>query len=185
MSIAIEEAYLYCPRCGGPTTEKGSVPFRCGDCGFSIFFGPVAAVGGLIVDELGRLLLVRRARNPGKGKWGLPGGFVDRGETIEQALAREVVEETQLRLKTTELMVTFPNQYDYQGVVAPVIDLFYVCRAVDPNAIHLEPTELDHFEWAIPTEKHLADMAFVSNRRAIEFWMATVRDRRSRDQQPS
>lgn len=176
MSIGIEEAYLYCPRCGGPTSEKGSIPFRCSDCGFSIFFGPVAAVGGLIVNEKGELLLVRRARDPGKGKWGLPGGFVDRGETIEQALAREVAEETKLRLASTELLVTFPNKYDYQGVVAPVIDLFYVCRSAAPHVIELEPTELDHFEWAIPTKTHLDDMAFVSNRRAIEFWMATVTD---------
>ncbi|MEO1616386.1 MAG: NUDIX domain-containing protein, partial [Planctomycetota bacterium] len=83
--IPIEQAYHFCPRCGAAAESVGQVPFQCGKCGFSHYFGPVAAVGGLIVNDADELLLVRRARDPGKGKWGLPGGFVDRGETIEQA----------------------------------------------------------------------------------------------------
>ena len=72
-SKSIETAYLFCPRCGTEAVAVGSVPFRCGQCGFANFFGPVAAVGGLVINDAGELLLVRRARDPGKGKWGLPG----------------------------------------------------------------------------------------------------------------
>jgi ADP-ribose pyrophosphatase len=172
MSIPIEQAFQYCPRCATKHDDPGRVPFRCGECGFAVFFGPVAAVGGLIVNATGQLLLVRRARDPGKGKWGLPGGFVDREETIEEALTREVYEETRLRLDTTELLVTFPNRYDYSGVVTSVIDLFYVCRAADPISVELEAAELDEFAWVMPTRAHLDKMAFPSNRRAIEFWMS-------------
>lgn len=171
MTIPIEQAFLYCPRCATKHADPGKVPFRCGKCGFTQFFGPVAAVGGLIVNDANELLLVRRARDPGKGKWGLPGGFVDRGETIEDALSREVYEETQLRLKTIELLVTFPNQYNYHGIVSEVIDLFYVCRAADPITIVLEQSELESFVWVHPTQEHLVNMAFVSNRRAVEHWM--------------
>lgn len=170
MTIPIEQAFLHCPRCATKHHQPGNVPFRCGNCEFTLFFGPVAAVGGLIVNEANELLLVRRARDPGKGKWGLPGGFVDRGETIEEALSREVYEETQLRLKTTELLVTFPNRYNYRGIVSDVIDLFYVCRAVDPMSIVLERSELESFSWVHPSSEHLTNMAFVSNRRAIECW---------------
>ena len=147
------------------------MPFRCSSCGFSNFFGPVAAVGGLIVNDAGELLLVRRAREPGKGKWGLPGGFVDRGESIEEALLREIEEETQLRVSHVEYLTSQPNSYCYHGVVAPVVDLFYVCRIEPGQSLQLAPDELEHFEWSRPTAEHLDNMAFPSNRIALEFWM--------------
>ena len=47
------------------------------------FFGPFVAVGGLVINDKGQLLMVRRAKDPGKGKLGLPGGFIDAGEAVE------------------------------------------------------------------------------------------------------
>lgn len=166
----IENAYLHCPRCAANNPAPGTVPFKCPECGFASFFGPVAAVGGLIVNEAGKLLLVRRARNPGKGKWGLPGGFVDRTETVEAALRREVLEETGLSLTSTDYLISYPNQYNYQGVVAAVIDFFYVCRAESDSPLQLAEDELDAFEWVIPTANYLDNMAFESNRHAVELW---------------
>ena len=167
-SIPIEAAYCYCPRCGAKNPNVGEVPFRCQQCSMSSFFGPVAAVGGIVTNDSGEILLVRRARDPGKGCWGLPGGFVDRGETVEHALAREVKEETQLEVTTSRLLMSYPNQYDYRGVVAPVIDLFFCCEVRSPDQIFLAADELDHHVWAHPTAEHLNNMAFHSNRIAIE-----------------
>lgn len=56
---------------------------------------PELSVGAVIIDD-DRLLLVRRARPPGLGRWSLPGGRVERGETLAEALVREVAEETGL-----------------------------------------------------------------------------------------
>ena len=173
MTVGIEEVFKYCPRCGEPHPQPGAIPFRCGECGFTMWFGPVAAVGGLILNDSGEMLLVRRARDPGKGMWGLPGGFVDRGETVEEALTREVTEETSLRVTRTELLVTYPNEYNYHGVVSPVIDLFYLCHVETPVKIVLAEDELESYEWTVPTKDHLANMAFPSNRRAIEYWLQT------------
>ncbi|MAI30150.1 MAG: DNA mismatch repair protein MutT [Planctomycetaceae bacterium TMED240] len=171
-SESIEKTCRFCPRCGREAEDQGCVPFRCTQCGFANFFGPVAAVGGLVTNQQGELLLVRRAREPGKGKWGLPGGFVDRDETIEQALSREVLEETNLHVSEATYLTSFPNLYDYAGVVSPVIDLFYLCHVIDQAAIQLADGELDSFMWVKPTPKHLSEMAFPSNRRAIERWLS-------------
>ncbi len=171
MTINIEDTYQFCPRCGTEHASPGAVPFHCDQCDFAQFFGPVAAVGGLVTNDRGRLLLVRRARDPGKGLWGLPGGFVDRGETVEQALVREIWEETQLKVESMQLLMTFPNHYNYRGVISPVIDSFYVCQILDTSQLQLEQAELDDFVWTIPTHEHLDQMAFASNRRAIEVWL--------------
>lgn len=170
--IQIESAYRYCPRCGQPNHRVGQIPFRCARCGMSAFFGPVAAVGALVTNDQDQLLLVRRARDPGKGCWGLPGGFVDRNETVESALAREVREETQLIITSSELLMTHPNEYNYRGVVAPVIDLFYRCQVESPREISLAPDELDYHIWAHPTAEHLDKMAFESNRIAIRYLLS-------------
>ncbi len=88
---------------------------------------------------------------------GAAGGFVDRNETIDEALAREVKEETQLVISSCELLMTHPNQYNYQGVVAPVIDLFYCCEVESPDQISLAVDELDHHVWIHPTAQHLEE----------------------------
>jgi 8-oxo-dGTP diphosphatase len=60
-------------------------------------------VGGITFDRAGRLLVIRRARDPGRGLWSLPGGRVEPGETDHQAVIREMLEETGLRVVPTTL----------------------------------------------------------------------------------
>ena len=171
-SVPIENAFNFCPRCGTKNTAVGTIPFRCESCEHTEFFGPVAAVGALVCNSENQLLLVRRARDPGKGRWGLPGGFVDRGEPVEAALAREVLEETELVVTACKFLMTYPNQYKYRGVVGQVIDLFFVCDVENHNQVTLAPDELSEFAWIDSSSEHLADMAFPSNRIAVDAWIA-------------
>ena len=76
--------YRFCPRCGGALERrvlKATEPERpvCRECGFVFYIDPKVAVGTIIRDADDRLVLVRRAIEPGYGKWVFPGGYVDRG----------------------------------------------------------------------------------------------------------
>jgi ADP-ribose pyrophosphatase YjhB (NUDIX family) len=63
---------------------------------------PIIGVGGIIFQQ-GRVLLVRRGREPGLGQWSIPGGVVNTGETLKEAVVREVFEETHLEVEVLAL----------------------------------------------------------------------------------
>ena len=116
------------PSCGG-TLESRSLkagdPDRliCASCGFVFYLDPKVAVGTIISDGDGRILLVRRAIEPGYGKWVFPGGYVDRGEQILAAAQREAREESGLAVRVEDLV----DIYSYAGRT-PIIIVFAATR---------------------------------------------------------
>jgi ADP-ribose pyrophosphatase len=151
--------------------KPGLHPFRCGSCGFTHFFGPVSAVGAITTDADGRVLLLERAKDPGKGLYGLPGGFIDAGETAEQALEREVREEVGLRIRSIRYLATFPNEYVYQGFILPVTDMFFVMEAETFDDLAPGDDEVSGWIFCKPGRRELKRMAFESNRRAMELFL--------------
>ena len=96
----------FCERCGGPLEERrvGGVyrPY-CSPCRRVVFIDPkVAAV--VLVRSGGKLVMVRRAIDPALGRWSFPSGYVDRGESVEEAAVREVKEETGLEIRLDGLV---------------------------------------------------------------------------------
>ncbi|MBD3267434.1 NUDIX domain-containing protein, partial [bacterium] len=94
-----KDIFQFCPHCGArdfhPASAKKNV---CGACGFNYYFNPVGAAAAIILDALDRILLIRRAKEPAKGTYDLPGGFIDFHETIESGLRREIREEVGLEV---------------------------------------------------------------------------------------
>ncbi len=167
----IRKAWNFCPHCGSPPPKSGKHPFVCESCGFTHFFGPVSAVGAIATDSDGQVLLLVRAKDPGKGMYGLPGGFIDPGETAEQALRREVLEEVQLEVTSYRYLASFSNEYDYRGFVLPVTDMFFVVEVETFDAINAADGEIEGWHFCHPGKRELKRMAFTSNRLAMELFL--------------
>lgn len=102
------ENYKFCPQCGGDLEErllKKGDPKRlvCTSCGFIFYIDPKLAVLALVPYQ-GGLVMVRRAIEPGYGLWVVPGGFVDVGERVEEAVVRETLEEANLTVRVVRLL---------------------------------------------------------------------------------
>ena len=142
----------------------------CRDCGFRFYINVAAAVAAIILDDEGRILLTRRAKEPAKDTWDLPGGFVDFGETAEEALKREVLEELNLDLDTFAYFRTLPNVYEYAGFNYRTLDLFYTCRAKDLKQIKTLD-DVSGYEFKSPGDIVLDDVGLLSIRKGLECYI--------------
>lgn len=122
------EKFRYCPECGSSGFhEHNATSKRCGDCGFTYYFNPRAAVVAVIVNEANELLVCRRAKDPCKGTLDLPGGFCESFETAEESVRREVKEETGLEVEKASYLFSLPNIYTYSSFDVHTMDLFFIC----------------------------------------------------------
>ena len=139
----------------------------CARCGFIYYLDPKVAVGTIIRTPSDRLVLVRRAIEPGYGKWVFPGGYVDRGEELTAAALREAREECGLDVRLDGLV----NIYSYAGRV-PVI-VVYAATALGGMLAHDdEGLEIAEFtDDAIPWD----ELAFRSTREGLRDYLSGLR----------
>lgn len=164
--------YRFCPKCGGALAKRNLRPadperLVCADCDFVFYLDPKVAVGTIIRTDDSRLVLVRRAIEPGYGLWVFPGGYVDRGEELGAAAIREAREESGLDVALDSLV----NVYSYAGS-APIIVVYSATivggtLCADDECLDARLFRPDEIPWD--------DLAFRSTGEALRDYLRGVR----------
>jgi ADP-ribose pyrophosphatase YjhB (NUDIX family) len=122
---------------------------------------PRIGVGGVVVAD-GRVLLARRAKPPLLGRWSIPGGTVELGETLKEALVREMAEETRLEVEPLEVLAVFDRiQREGGEVVFHYVIVDYLCRHVSGSA--RAGSDAAEVAWAGPDELERFDLTAKAN----------------------
>lgn len=155
----------YCPQCGAQLRlmeRFGKMRPVCSRCDHTVFFDPkVAAVAFVEEDE--RVLLVKRANEPGKGRWALPAGFVDPEEDPRSAAERETLEETGIAVRAVGLMGVL-HRPDADGLA----DIVIVYRAQVIGGVLCANDDADDVGWF--SQDSLPEIALASTQLLIEHW---------------
>ncbi|MBL7190879.1 NUDIX domain-containing protein [bacterium] len=154
----------HCAFCGGILRDEnieGRIRKLCGSCGCVNYQNPIPSIAAIITDNSGGLLLVKRSVEPGVGLWCLPGGFMELGETPEETVVREVLEETGLHVKPGAIFDACSRIGGYHG---DVVIIAYPAEVLDGE---LNPgddaSDVEYF----PIDQ-LPEIAFLSHARFID-----------------
>jgi phosphoribosylformylglycinamidine cyclo-ligase len=121
---------LHCPQCGSrlePARVEGRERERCPSCRYVVYDNPAGAAAGVVIDERGRVLLIRRAIEPQRGAWALPAGYQEIDEEPARAAEREVREESGLEVRAEVLLDLFLVS---PAARKPANLAVYLCRVV-------------------------------------------------------
>jgi ADP-ribose pyrophosphatase YjhB (NUDIX family) len=160
-----------CPRCAsglrrGPVAGEERDRLHCPACGLVLYENPVPTASAIVVRD-GRVLLTRRGIEPRLGLWDTPGGFVEADEDPEDAVRRELLEETGIEIEIERPLGIFADRY---GDGPPTLNIFYVARVVagigEPRS---DVTELGWFE----PDRLPAELAFANGERALAAWRSS------------
>ena len=155
----------FCPRCGGKADVRFPHSIMCGNCGYGAYYNPKPVAAALTLTRDGRVILLRRGFEPGKGLLTIPGGFVDLGESVEQAAVREAMEELEIRVELTGLVGVYSREGDR------IVLVVFSAVTDDEPQLTDEATEILVVEPdAIPWD----ELAFWSTERALREFLATA-----------
>jgi ADP-ribose pyrophosphatase YjhB (NUDIX family) len=157
LNPALEEA-RFCPRCRAEAEISFPQKLSCPSCGYGAYYNPSPVAAAIPVAPDGRIWLLRRGFSPGKDLWTFPGGFVDLGESVEEAARREVGEELLIRVELDRLVGVYSRPEDR------VILVVYAAWALGEPQTTAEATEVRSFAHAeLPWE----ELAFWSTELAL------------------
>lgn len=170
MKMSGSTSITRCPRCGSDALSWPSEKsFECTTCGFVLFLNIAAAVA-VIMECQGKILFGVRKHEPGRGMLDLPGGFVDPGETAEEAARREVREELNIDITNMRYLFSFPNRYPYRGMVYDTLDMIFLVQWDEPPEVKAAD-DLEEVMWVKRDAVEYGRISFDSLRQAVQRYL--------------
>lgn len=157
LNPALEHA-RFCPRCAAEADVDFPRSITCPSCGYGAFYNPKPVACVIATDENHHPILMRRSTEPSKGRWTMPGGFVDLGESVEEAARREAREEIGIEIELSQLTGVYSRSTDRIVVVV------YEARALGTPVPTEEALEVRAFH---PTNIPWDELAFWSDDLAL------------------
>jgi ADP-ribose pyrophosphatase YjhB (NUDIX family) len=148
----------FCPRCGRGADVAYPRSITCPHCGYGAYYNPKPVAAAIPRDDRGRIVLLRRAFDPGKDLWTFPGGFVDLGESVEDAARREAREELEIDIELDGLVGV------YSRADERVVLVVFAATALGIPRTTEEATEVRAYA---PDELPWDELAFWSTERAL------------------
>jgi 8-oxo-dGTP diphosphatase len=146
LNPALEEA-RFCPRCGGEADVAFPRSLACRSCGYRAYYNPKPVAATIPRAPDGRLWLLRRGFDPKAGRWTIPGGFVDLGESVEDAAHREVREELGIEIELGRLVGTYSRADE--RVVLIVFEAFALGEPrTTPEAVEVRAFTAEELPWS-------------------------------------
>jgi ADP-ribose pyrophosphatase YjhB (NUDIX family) len=157
LNPALDQA-RFCPRCGRPAEVAYPRSISCPHCGYGAYYNPKPVAAAIPVTPRGEIILLKRGFDPGKDLWTFPGGFVDLGESVEDAARREAQEEIRADIELTKLVGVYSDASDR------IVLIVYAATITQPPQTTDEALEVRAFA---PDEIPWPQLAFWSTTNAL------------------
>jgi ADP-ribose pyrophosphatase YjhB (NUDIX family) len=166
--------WRFCPRCR-EELRGDEQRVECPACGFVAYASSKATACALVEDDQGRVLLARRAIEPFKGYWDLPGGFLEEGEHPLDGMRRELREETGLEVEPLDFLGAWMDRYGGDSTAEATLNMYWTARAVGGEAAPAD--DVDVLCWFARDELPGADELAFEN---VPLVLAAWREQRNR-----
>jgi 8-oxo-dGTP diphosphatase len=148
----------FCPRCGQAADVRYPRFISCPHCGYGAYYNPKPVAAAIPTTPEGRIILLRRGFEPGKGLWTFPGGFVDLGESVEEAARREAMEELEVEIALGPLVGVYSRAEERIVLVVYRATTTQAPRATE-EAVEVAAFDPEGLPWE--------ELAFWSTERAL------------------
>jgi ADP-ribose pyrophosphatase YjhB (NUDIX family) len=152
------EDVRFCPRCAADALVSFPRELRCEGCGYHALWSPEPVAAAIPRDDEGRIWLLRRASQEGAGLWTFPGGYVELGESVEDAARRETREELEMEIELGSLVGV------YSRAEERIVLVVFHAHALGAGHVTAEASEVRAFA---PDELPWDELAFWSTQRAL------------------